>query len=156
MTFDALYGQPRDGHVLTQLSVDDGVSWCIRCGAVLLEARPGVREEHWEAPCQGGRTRSSVEAPQCLAVEEAGAANVAGDMRLMLHALTHGWRCEPVTLPRRDQAEAWRWSREGLLGGEAWCVIGAWADGPVVDDEVRRALSMSSARTTPPPAPAIR
>jgi hypothetical protein len=62
----------------------------------------------------------------------------------MLSALTHGWRCEPVLMPTRETVEAWRWSREGLLGGEAWSVVGAWADGPVINETVRRMILTAS------------
>jgi hypothetical protein len=43
-------------------------------------------------------------------------------------------------LSEPTSAEAWRWTHDGLLGGEAWSVPGAWADGPVVDDAVRSLL----------------
>jgi hypothetical protein len=62
----------------------------------------------------------------------------------MLRALTHGWRCEPVLLEVKERTEAWRWAREGLLGGEALSVAGAWEDGPVVDNTVRRLLLTST------------
>ena len=55
---------------------------------------------------------------------------------------------EPLLLEVKDRTEAWRWSREGLLGGEAWSVIGAWEDGPVVDETVRRVLLTASDRGT--------
>jgi hypothetical protein len=145
MAFQDLYSQPRDGHELVCLDREGGYSWCLRCGALLLDTRPGLRARaSWESPSQTGRSRSSEAPPPCLPPETAGSANLAGDARLMLHALTHGWRCEPVLLPAKTRIEAWRWSREGMLGGSAWSVVGAWDDGPVVDETVRRELLVAS------------
>jgi hypothetical protein len=82
----------------------------------------------------------------CLSPEDGtyeGAANPTGDARLMLHALTRGWRCERAHLYDTQNVEAWRWSHEGPLGGEAWSVAGAWSDGPVVDGPVRQLLLVS-------------
>ena len=145
MTFDERFGNPRDGHELTTLDDAGGVAWCIRCGALRLEARHGVRPASWEAPSQSGRSLSTVHAPACLPSTGMGAGNESGDMRLMLHALTHGWSCKPILLAEGRHAEAWRWSRQGALGGETWAVPGAWRDGPVMSDEVRRLLLTTTA-----------
>jgi hypothetical protein len=141
MTFEDRFSQPRDGHALVPLEREAGVSWCLRCGALWFDQRPDLRAaSHWEAPGQAGRSHATATAPPCLPSTSPGAANVVGDANLMLRALTHGWRCDPVLLEVKERTEAWRWSREGLLGGEAWSVVGAWEDGPVVDDTVRRVL----------------
>jgi hypothetical protein len=145
MTFQDRFSQPRDGHELVSLARENGVSWCLRCGALCFDPRARVRDTlRWEAPGQTGRSHLSATAPTCLPSTSAGAPNLAGDANLMLRALTHGWRCAPVLLEVKDRTEAWRWSREGLLGGEAWSVIGAWEDGPVVDETVRRVLLTTS------------
>jgi hypothetical protein len=150
MTFQDRFSQPRDGHELVSLEREGGVSWCLRCGALWFDVRRGLRETAcWEAPGQAGRSHSTETAPPCLPSTAAGVTNVAGDARLMLHALTHGWRAEPILLEVKERTEAWRWAREGLLGGEAWSVIGAWDDGPVVDDVVRRVLLIAGDRSTP-------
>jgi hypothetical protein len=150
MTFQDRFSQPREGHELISLERESGISWCLRCGALWLEARPGLRDVScWEAPGQAGRSHSTANAPPCLPSTEAGAESAAGDQHLMLHALTHGWRCEPFLLQVKERTEAWRWAREGLLGGEAWSVVGAWNDGPVVDDTVRRVLLTASDKKTP-------
>jgi len=147
MAFQDLYSQPRDGHELVCLDREGGYSWCIRCGALWLDARPGLRAvASWAAPGQAGRSRTTDTAPPCHRSETPGSVNLAGDQRLMLRALTHGWRCEPVLLPAKTRTEAWRWSREGMLGGAAWSVAGAWEDGPVVDETVRRELLVASDR----------
>lgn len=149
MTFQDRFSQPRDGHELVSLARENGVSWCLRCGSLCFDPRAGVREAlRWEAPGQAGRSHLSETAPACLPSTSPGAPNLAGDANLMLRALTHGWRCAPVLLEVKDRTEAWRWSREGLLGGEAWSVIGAWEDGPVVDETVRRVLLTASDRGT--------
>lgn len=146
MTFEDRFTEPREGHELTCVDATSGVYWCLRCGALWLEARRGVRASRWEAPSQSGRSRAFDEPPPCLPSAEAGADNLAADARLMLHALTHGWRCEPILLARPDHAEAWRWSHDGLLRAEVWSVPGAWADGPVVDAAVRRLLLTAADR----------
>jgi hypothetical protein len=141
MTYEDRFSQPLDGHELVAIARHDGVYWCLRCGALHLEKRPGVREQSvWEAPAQAGRSHASKAAPACLPSTAADAHNPAGDARLMLRALTHGWRCEPVLLSTRERTEAWRWSCDGPLGGEAWSVPGDWEDGPLVDDQVRSRL----------------
>jgi len=150
MTFQDLFSQPRDGHELITLDLERGVSWCLRCGALCLDARPRLRDRtSWEAPTPAGRSRETEAAPACIPAADAGAVNFEGDARLMLHALTHGWRCEPVLLHGNPRTEAWRWSHEGPLGGEAWSVHGAWAEGPIVDDTVRRLL-LTSSNVRPP------
>jgi hypothetical protein len=141
MTFEDRFSMPRDGHELVAISHGEGTFWCLRCGALWLDARPRIRTKpSWEAPARAGRSHSSEAAPPCFASTDEGAGNAAGDARLMLRALTHGWRCEPVLLATQQRAEAWRWSHEGPLGGEAWSVMGAWGDGPVVDETLRRVL----------------
>ena len=127
---------PRDGHELTDVGGPNNVWWCIRCGALWFDSGRG----HWEAPGQAGRSQASVDAPPCLPSTDAGVASLAGDAHLMLFALTHGWRCEPIQLPDSQNTEAWRWSHDGPLGGESWSVPGAWAAGPIVDADVRRLL----------------
>jgi len=150
MTFQDRFSQPCEGHELICLEREIGVSWCLRCGALHFDAREGLRDTScWEAPGQAGRSRSTKLAPPCLPSTDVGAVNVAGDANLMLHALTHGWRCEPVLLQLKERTEAWRWARDGLLGGEAWSVVGAWDDGPIVDDTVRRRLLTASDRGSP-------
>jgi hypothetical protein len=137
--------QPRDGHELIALEAERGIYWCLRCGALWLDARPDLRATPcWEAPGQAGCSRSTKAAPPCLWTSD-DCVDVARDRRLMLHALTHGWRCTPVLLHREQRTEAWRWAREGPLGGEAWSVAGAWNDGPVIDDTVRRSLLITTA-----------
>ena len=145
MTFQDRYSQSRDGHELVSLERDSGEFWCLRCGVLWLDARKGLRDApRWEAPGQVGRSRSTEAAPACLASVDAGAGNAAGDARLMLRALTHGWRCAPVLLHTEARTEAWRWTREGPLGGEAWSVAGPWDDGPRVDAPLRRMLLTTS------------
>jgi hypothetical protein len=147
MTFHDRFSRPYEGHQLVDLARDVGASWCLRCGALWFDVRPGLRDRaYWEAPGQAGRSHSTETAPPCLPSTEAGAHNPAGDARLMLRALTHGWRCEPVLLEVTERTEAWRWSHQGPLGGEAWSVIGAWEDGPVVNDVVRTLLLTTSER----------
>jgi len=144
MAFEDRFSQPREGHELVAIARETGTFWCLRCGALCLDARPGVRDKSsWEAPAQAGRSQSAETAPPCRPSTDVGAGGPTSDARLMLRALTHGWRCEPVLLASHDRAEAWRWSREGPLGGEAWSVVGAWEDGPVIDDQVRHALLVS-------------
>ncbi len=150
MTFQDRFSQPREGHELVALERESGVSWCLRCGALCFDPRPGVRDKTLrEAPGQAGRSLSTEAAPPCLLSTDAGAHNVAGDARLMLRALTHGWRCEPVLMHTKDRAQAWRWTREGPLGGDAWSVRGAWDDGPAVDDTVRELLLTTSETVVP-------
>jgi hypothetical protein len=148
MAFEDRFSQPKDGHELVAVALEGATFWCLRCGALWLDARPGVRAKAcWEAPAQAGRSHSTEVAPPCLPNESAGSATAAGDARLMLRALTHGWRCEAVLLPSHERIEAWRWSREGPLGGEAWSVAGAWEDGPVVNEAVRRELLIGARGT---------
>jgi hypothetical protein len=150
MTFQDRFSQPRDGHQLVTLEREAGVHWCLRCGSLWLEARPGLRDvSRWEKPGQAGHSLESVAAPPCVAATDAGAGNVAGDGRLMLHALTHGFRCEPVLLQVKVRTEAWRWWHDGLFGEQAWSVAGAWEDGPVVDDTVRRVLLTGTDQASP-------
>ena len=150
MTFHDRFSRPFEGHQLVDLAREAGVSWCLRCGVLWLDARAGVRDRpHWEAPGQEGRSHSTEAPPPCRPSTDAGAYNLAGDARLMLRALTHGWRCEPVLLQVAERIEAWRWSHEGPLGGEAWSVAGAWEDGPVVNDTVRTLLLTTSDQRIP-------
>ena len=150
MTFEDRFSQPRDGHPLVALQLGSGISWCLRCGALCLDERPGIRDTaHWEAPGQAGRSHATKAAPPCLPSTSPGAPNVEGDVHLMLQALTHGWHCDPILLEVKERTEAWRWWREGLLGGEAWSIVGAWDDGPVIDETLRRVLLTHGARTLP-------
>jgi len=150
MTFEDRFSQPRDGHELVSLDRTTGISWCLRCGTLWFDVRSGLRQAaSWEAPGQAGRSHSSAVAPPCLLSTDAGAGNVSGDARLMLRALTHGWRCEPVLLHVKERTEAWRWTHDGPLGGEALSVVGAWEDGPVVNDKVRQALLTTTEGTVP-------
>ena len=73
-----------------------------------------------------------------------GAANPGGDARLMLHALTRGWSCEPTHLPSDERIEGWRWSHDQLLRVYAYFVPGAWVDGPVVDAALRQELLITT------------
>ena len=140
MSFDERGALPRDGHELENVGKSEGAWWCLRCGALWFDEGRG----RWEAPSQAGRSISSVDAPPCLVSTAAGSTNPGGDARLMLRALTHGWRCEPIRLPALQNAEAWHWSRSGLLGGESWSVPGDWKDGPMIDDALRRLLSTTT------------
>ncbi len=150
MTFQDRFSQPREGHEVVALERESGIFWCLRCGALWFEVRPGLRDSpRWEAPGTAGRSHASKTAPPCLPSTDAGAGNAAGDARLMLRALTHGWRCTPVLLETKERIEAWRWAREGLLGGEAFSVAGAWEDGPVVDDTVRDVLLVTTDQIVP-------
>jgi hypothetical protein len=144
MAFHDRFSQPRDGHELIGISHDHGTFWCLRCGALWLDARAGHRATPtWETPGQAGSSHTTTTAPPCRPSTDAGAGNEEGDSRLMLRALTHGWRCEPVLLAVSKRTEAWRWSWDGPLGGEAWSVAGAWEDGPVIDATVRERLLVS-------------
>ena len=89
-------------------------------------------------------SRATEVAPQCAPSTGFGAGNPVGDTRLMLNALTHGWSCEPVVLSVNGRTEAWRWAHDGLLGGEAWSVVGAWGGGPIVDEVVRIVLLLAT------------
>ncbi len=140
MTFDSTLATPRDGHELTCVSLHDHVYWCLRCGALWLGSQRGAR---WEAPGQAGRSHASDAAPPCLISTDEGAANPSADARLMLLALTRGWRCDRVHLKDAHGVEGWRWSHDGPLGGEAWSVVGAWADGPLLNEPIRRLLLTS-------------
>jgi hypothetical protein len=144
MAFQDRFSQPREGHELVAIALEGATFWCLRCGALWLDARPGVRDRAcWEAPTQTGQSHSTEAAPPCLPSHDAGSGTPEGDARLMLRALTHGWRCEPVLLASQSRTEAWRWSHDGPLGGEAWSVAGRWEDGPVVDETIRRQLLIS-------------
>ena len=116
------------------MELAEGTWWCLRCGSLHFEAGT------WEEPSATGTTMSSTAAPPCVRSTVAGADNVAADANLMLAALTHGWRCEPIRLPDHDHDEAWRWSHTGVLGGRAWAIRGEWAHGPRVDDPLRRLM----------------
>jgi hypothetical protein len=139
MPFDERYARARAGHELTPVDSAKHTFWCLRCGVLWIERDAGGGAR-WEIPAQSGRSLATTSAPPCLPSTSVGALHPAGHAALMLHALTHGWRCQPVLLPERGSAEAWRWWREGFFGKEAWSVVGAWRDGPVIDDEVRRQL----------------
>lgn len=142
MTFDERFALPRNGHELVPVAPAGGSFWCLRCGALFLE-REGTGT--WEAPSQSGRSRATVEAPQCLPANDTGLGNAQSDARLMLRALTHGWRCEPVSLPDPQGTQAWRWSHQGPLGGTAISVRGPWSEGPVIDHSVRHLLLTTTA-----------
>ncbi len=139
MPFDERYAVARAGHELTPVDSGKHTFWCLRCGVLWIDSDPQFGPR-WEIPSQAGRSLPSGAPPPCLPSTTLGARRAEGHAALMLHALTHGWRCQPVLLPERANAEAWRWWREGLLGKEAWSVVGAWRDGPAIDEEVRRHL----------------
>ncbi len=61
----------------------------------------------------------------------------------MLHALTHGWRCEPVLLDHETR-EAWCWHYEALIKPFGYSVRGRWRDGPTIDSTVRQKMLLES------------
>jgi hypothetical protein len=140
MTFTEAGALPTHGHELANIGGPQEAWWCLRCGALRLEENGG----RWEAPGQAGRSITSIDAPPCLASTDAGATNPSADAHLMLRALTHGWRCDPIRLATWQDGEGWRWSRAGLLGGESWSVRGDWADGPAIDATLRKLLTTTT------------
>jgi hypothetical protein len=144
-TLSASFAIPLAGHELTSVDADGRRFWCIRCGVVRVASPAIGRRDTWLLPSQSGRAVATLSAPTCLPPSDKSAENPAGDARLMLHALTHGWRCDPILLPRQQRTEAWRWSREELLRMYAYSVRGAWKDGPILDDTIRKQLLITTA-----------
>jgi hypothetical protein len=143
-TPSASFAIPFEGHELTSVDADGRRFWCIRCGAVRVLAPAIGHRDTWLLPSQSGRAVASMTAPTCLPPADKSAENPAGDTRLMLHALTHGWKCDPILLPRPERTEAWRWSREELLRLYAYSVRGAWKDGPILDGTIRKQLLITT------------
>jgi hypothetical protein len=144
LAFDDRFCIPRKGHELTSVDAEGRYAWCVRCGVLWLESPKLMREGAWISPSQSGRAVPTAEAPACLPATDVGAANVAGDARLMLRALTHGWKCEPLHLPSDERVEAWRWSHDQPLRIYTYWVPGVWADGPAIDATLRRELLVTT------------
>jgi hypothetical protein len=145
MPFDDRYTIPRERHALTCVDSAGVVHWCIRCGVLWLDLNAaGGRPQRcvWQSADQRGRTRETPEAPPCRRSTAAGEDSPVADQRLMLRALTSGWKCERILLASAE--EGWLWSRPAPFQRESYAVPGRWLDGPVLDASTRRMLLTAS------------
>jgi len=54
VAFQDRFSRPRSGHEMVSLARENGISWCLRCGALWFDVRAGLRDTALGGSCASG------------------------------------------------------------------------------------------------------